>query len=335
MENIGKKITDIDSSVDLLHAYNRVNINNYVEVEEYIYYIDPLRKYKLYKICKYSGKEDMVINYNVENIFIKENEIFYTIKKYGKIMLNKCDLEGKGTHLICKNLTSYTAYCVEKGMIYYSEKSNYKNHIKSMPIQCGKISVVYESMGNISDLYYFNDYIYYKRTGNACYGNDLLRKLYIGAGKVEDVAELFYKDVYYYYSKYIVYMDSTSDLTIIKDLETGEKLYEMSQCNKILGIFNKHMFFTYEGVTDMELKYVENMLYVLDVNEFSVTKLTNCNVCKVQMIGKYIYYKIKENDLVVYRKHIDGGDLDKIQSSSNKRGRLRFFLNGMRKSKGI
>ncbi|MBC2399333.1 DUF5050 domain-containing protein [Clostridium tetanomorphum] len=316
MENLNKMVTTINNLDTLVSIYDKVNLNIYIETEEYIYYIDASQDYKLYRIFKYDGKKETIVDYKVENFVITKNNIFYTIKHERKITLIKCDLEGKNTYIVCKYLSYSNAYCIHNEIIYYCENHNFRNYIKSMPLNNGIISTIHESVGCVCDLHYFEDHIYYRRKNYPYKGEEVLKKINISSKPKDDVVETFYNAVYFY-KNYMIYKCKNSSLAVIKNLETGKKVYEMNQCNNTLGIFNKYILFTYEGFTDVEAKYVKNMLYMLNIETFSVSKLTDCNVSKAQIIDNYIYYKIKDKDSKIYRQNINGED-KKVINLSNK-----------------
>lgn len=316
MENVNKIVTTENNSNNVASIYDKVNLNVYIETEKYIYYIDASQDYKLYRIFKYDDKKDIIVDCRVENVVIAENNIFYTIKHQGKITLIKCNLEGKDTYIVCKDLSYTNAYCISHGIIYYCENHNFRSYIKAMRLNHGNISIIHESVGCISTLYYFKDHIYYRRKNYPYKEEEVLKKININEKLKEDVVETFYNEVYFY-KNYMIYQYKNSSLAVIKDLETGKKVYEMNQCNNILGMCNQYILFTYEGFTDVEAKYVKNMLYMFNIETLNVSKLTDCNVSKAQMIDDYIYYKTKDKDSRIYRQNING-EGKKIINISNK-----------------
>lgn len=319
MKNLDKMILTVDDSDNITDIYDKVNINFYVDTGEFIYYIDASQHYKLYRIFKYDGKRELIVDSKVENVVIVDDSIFYTIKHENEIMLIKCNLEGKDTYIIYNNLSYINAYCIHDEVIYYCENNNFKSYIKSMTLYNKNSSILHESIGCISDLHYFKDNIYYKRKNYPYEGEEALKKFNINYKNKESIVETFCKDVYFY-KNYIIYKDRNLSLAVIKDLQTGKKVYETNQCNNILGVFNQYVLFTYEGFTDIEAKYVKNMLYMLNIETLNITKLTACNVSKAQMIDNYIYYKVKDKDTTIYRQDINGENKETINSSNNNGG---------------
>ncbi len=319
MKNPDKIVSTVNDSGSIVDIYDKVNINVYIDIGEFIYYIDASQGYKLYRIFKYDEKKELIVDFKVENIVIIENSIFYTIKHENEIMLIKCNLEGKDTYIVYKNLSYIDAYCIHDEIIYYCESHNFRSYIKSMTLSNKNISTLHESIGCISNLHYFKDNIYYKRKDHPYEDEEVLKKFNIYDKKKESVVGTFYNRVYFYNS-YIIYKDKNLSLSIIKDLETGKKVYETNQCNTILGVFNQYLLFTYEGFTDIEAKYVENMLYMLNIETLDVTKLTDCNVSKAQMIDNYIYYKAYDKDATIYRQDINGENKKTINDSNNNSG---------------
>ncbi|WMJ81769.1 DUF5050 domain-containing protein [Clostridium sp. MB40-C1] len=315
MESLNKASVTVNNLHNIISTYDKVNINVYIQTGEYIYYIDASQDCKLYRIFKYDEKKELIVDYKVENIVIVKDNIFYTIKHQKKITLIKCNLEGKDTYIVCKDLSSPTSYCIHNKTIYYCENHNFRSYIKSVALDGRNNSIMHESVGYISNLYYFNSHIYYKRKDYPYRGSEVLKKININDKMKDAVVAAFYSEVYFY-KNYMIYKNKNSSSVIIKNLETGKKIYETNQCNNILGVFNNYMLFTYEGFTDIDAKYVKNMLYMLNVETFNVNKLTDCNVSKAQMIDDYVYYKIKEKDSKIHRQNIDGEDKKTINASN-------------------
>jgi hypothetical protein len=319
MKNLNKIVSAVNDSDSMVDIYDKVNINVYIDIGEFIYYIDSSQSYKLYRVFKYDGKRELIVDSKVENVLIVENSIFYTIKHETQIILIKCNLEGKDTYIVHKDLSYINAYCIHDGIVYYCENYNFRSYIKSMKLSNKISSILHESIGCVSNLHYFKDNIYYKRKDFPYNGEEVLKQFNIYDKKKESVVGTFYNDVYFY-NNYIIYKDKNFSLAVIKDLETGKKVYETNQCNSILGIFKQYVLFTYEGFTDIEAKYVENMLYVLNIETLDISKLTDCNVSKAQMIDNYIYYKIKDKDPTIYRQDLNGENKKTINDSNNNGG---------------
>ncbi|NMM62946.1 DUF5050 domain-containing protein [Clostridium sp. P21] len=316
MKSSNKTLSTVNDSDSIASIYDKVNINSYIDTEEFIYYIDASKDCKLYRVSKHDEKKELVVDFKVENAVIVENNIFYTIKHENQIMLIKCNLEGKDTYIVYKDLSYIDAYCIYNEVIYYCENHNFRSYIKSMKLSNKNSSVLYESTGCISNLHYFKDNIYYKRKDHPYEDVEILKKFNIYDKKKDYVVGTFYNDVYFY-NNYIIYKDKNFSSAIIKDLETEKKVYETKQCNNILGVFNNYVLFTYEGFTDIEAKYVEDMLYMLNIETLNIKKLTDCNVSKAQMIDNYIYYKVKDKDSGIYRQDINGENKKIINDSSS------------------
>lgn len=317
-----RDITEEDSKY--LEIYDEINIAWNKEVENFIYYVNVNDNNKLFRIHIHTEEKEIVVNSKVENVIIYEKYIFYTLMREGKYVLIRCSLEGKETTLINKNLCSNTAYCAGDNKLYYCEIGKYDNYIKEINLDLGTTAVIYKPLEYVSHLHYFNKHIYYRKIPSKNKGDESLKSLSIETGK-EEMVETFHHDIFIY-KNYIIFRDDRSKNIFIKDLKNNKKIYEIEQCNKILGVCSGYILFTYDGFTDIDAKYVKNMLYSLNLNKkFQIIKMTDCDVCKVQIIGSYIYYKIKEKDNTIYRQKIDCTDKKIIYSRTRQFSNMKFL----------